>query len=101
MKLNTTTTVLIVLAVVLLGGYWYFSVTASGEPPLTEGTASSEAQVRFQTLASELQSISFNTGIFSDTRFNSLVDLATPVTPESAGRIDPFAPVAGVSNINE
>jgi len=44
-----------------------------------------------------LQPITFNTGIFSEPRFMALVDLATPITPETVGRFDPFAPVPGVS----
>lgn len=79
----------------LLGGYWYMSSRSSIEPSLMSGVTLNEAQIRFQTLVGELRSVSFDTDIFSDPRFTSLVDLATPVAPEPVGRIDPFAPVAG------
>ena len=59
--------------------------------------AGNPAQSQFQTLVSELQSVSFDTKIFSDPRFTSLVSLATPVAVETVGRADPFASISGVS----
>lgn len=96
MKSNT---ILIVIAtlVVAAGAYWYFFTGTGNEPPLTTGAADNQAQSRFQTLVSELQPISFKVDIFAEPRFMALVDLATPVAPETAGRLDPFAPVPGVS----
>jgi hypothetical protein len=99
MKPNTTTIILIVVTLVIAAGaYWYFFTGTGNEPPLT-ATVSSQggSQAQFQTLVGELQPISFDTSIFSDPGFMALVDLATPVTPEAAGRLDPFAPVPGVS----
>lgn len=96
MKANTI--ILIVATIIVaLGAYWYFFTGTGNEPPLTEVSTSNETQVRFQTLVSQLQPITFNTGIFSDSRFMALIDLATPITPETEGRLDPFAPVSGVS----
>lgn len=95
MKSNTIT-IIIAALVVAAGAYWYFFTGTGNEPPLTAGTANNQEQSRFQTLVSELQSISFNTGIFSEPSFMALVDLATPVAPETVGRLDPFAPVPGV-----
>ena len=54
------------------------------------------AQTKFQTLVGELTPISFNTSIFSDAHFTALVDIATPVAPETIGRLDPFAAITGV-----
>lgn len=97
MKL-TSNNVLTILAtlVIAAGGYWYF-FTGSEQPPLTSRIESNEAQVRFQTLVGELQPISFSTDIFSDPRFNALIDIVVPVTPESSGRLDPFAPVTSIN----
>ncbi|TSA44300.1 hypothetical protein D4R49_00340 [bacterium] len=96
MKSNT---ILIIVAslIVAAGAYWYFFTGTGNAPPLTTGAADNQAQSRFQTLVSQLQPISFNTGIFSEPRFMVLVDLATPIAPETAGRLDPFASVSGVS----
>ena len=95
MKQNTI--ILIIAELVVAGGaYWYFFTGTGNEPPLTAGTADNQAQSRFQTLVSELQSISFDTDIFSEPSFMALVDLTTPITPETIGRLDPFAPIAGV-----
>ncbi len=96
MKSNTI--ILIVAGTIVAAGvFWYYSTRTGNEPPLTVLSAENQAQTRFQTLVSELQPISFNTSIFSDVRFMALVDLATPIAPETTGRLDPFAVVPGVS----
>ena len=56
-----------------------------------------QAQMQFETLVGELQSVSFNTSIFSDARFNALVDITTPVALESFGRLDPLAPLSSAA----
>ena|SRR3989344_6029087 len=96
MKPNTVILIIATL-IVAVGAYWYFFTGTGNEPPLTTtGAADNQAQSRFQTLLSELQPVSFNTNIFSEPRFMALVDLATPVAPETVGRLDPFAPVSDV-----
>jgi hypothetical protein len=85
----------IVTIVIAGGAYWYFFTGTGNQPPLSEtGTSTNVAQTQFQALVGELQPISFDSSIFSDARFNALVDLATPVSPESTGRLDPFAAVS-------
>ncbi len=97
MKLNTNTIILIVATlVVAAGAYWYFFTGTGNEPPLTTGVEENAAQMQFKMLVSQLQPISFTTDIFSDTRFMALVDLSTPVAPETSGRLDPFAPISGI-----
>lgn len=93
MKLDSNTTLLVIATlIVAAGAYWYFFMGTGNEPPLTTTTVTnSQAQTQFETLVGKLQPISFNTAIFSDPRFMVLVDLATPITPESSGRLDPFA----------
>ncbi|MCX6786938.1 MAG: hypothetical protein NTY93_00185 [Candidatus Kaiserbacteria bacterium] len=98
MKLNTSAIPFIVAFIVVAAGiYWYFFTGTGNQAPLSVDESENQAQVQFQTLVSELTPISFNTKIFSDSRFNALVDLSTPIAPESSGRLDPFAVVAGVS----
>lgn len=80
-----------VTLVIAAGAYWYFFTGTENQAPLS--AISLENQTQFQTLVSELQPISFSTTIFSDPRFMALVDLATPIESETAGRVDPFAPV--------
>lgn len=100
MKLNSNTIILAVISVVLIGGgYWY--VSSSGEDndqSLSSDVAINGPQVKFQALVNQLEPIRFDTGIFSNARFNALVDITTPIAPESPGRIDPFAPIAGSAN---
>lgn len=95
MKSNTTILIITTL-IVASGAYWYFFTGTGNEPSLTPQTTENQSQLQFQILVSELQPISFNTGIFSDPRFLALVDLTTPITPEASGRPDPFAPVPGI-----
>ena len=79
------------------GAYWYFFVGRGNQPPLSsQGAPSSQTQAQFETLVNELQSISFNTAIFSDARFNALVDITTAISLEPSGRPDPLAPIPGV-----
>lgn len=96
MKLNSNTILIIIVTLVAAAAaYWYFFTGTGNQAPLTEVTTENQAQSQFQTLVSELQPISFDTKIFSDPRFNSLVDLATPVSAETTGRSDPFAFIPG------
>ena len=97
MKSNSIT--IVILTLVIAGaGYWYFSTRSGNQPPLTALTApENAAQTQFQSLVSGLRSIKFDTAIFSDPRFTSLVDLSTPVTPEPPGRLDPFAQISEVT----
>ena len=98
MKIDSNTLFLIIATLVIAGGaYWYFSTQTGNQPPLTATTSENPAQTQFKMLVSELQPISFDTSIFSDPRFMTLTDLATPITPEASGRLDPFAPIQGVS----
>ena len=92
MKLTSNATLAVIaVLVVAAGAYWYFFTGTGEQPPLSNAAPTNQAQIQFETLISELQPISFSTGIFSDPRFNVLVDLATPVSSEPAGRPDPFA----------
>ncbi|MFA6414759.1 MAG: hypothetical protein WC217_00660 [Candidatus Paceibacterota bacterium] len=94
-----TNTILLILAtlVVAAGAYWYFFTGTGNEPPLTTVVTQNEAQSHFKVLVSELTPITFDTAIFSEPSFMALTDLATPVTSETSGRLDPFAAIAGVS----
>ena len=99
MKSNPTPFVIAAL-VIIAGTYWYFFVQTGNQPPLsTSSPSGNAAQTQFQTLVSQLQPISFDTSIFSDPKFTSLVDLTMPVAPETSGRADPFAPVPGVTGL--
>jgi len=95
MKIDTRTTLLIIITLlVAAAAYWYFFTGTGNESPVTPiNVSENQAQTQFQALVSALTPISFDTKIFSDSRFVMLVDLATPIMPESAGRVDPFAMV--------
>ena len=96
-----TNTILIIISslIVAAGAYWYFFMGTGNESPVTATESASDAQIHFEGLVSQL-SITFNTAIFSDPRFNALVDITVPVAPETAGRLDPLAPIPGVTSSN-
>jgi len=96
MKSNITPIVIAVL-IAAAGLYWYFSSGTGNQAPITSSGSENQAQTQFQTLVGELTPISFDTSIFSDPKFNALVDLTTPVSPEPSGRLDPFAVITGVN----
>jgi hypothetical protein len=89
----------IVAALIVAGGaYYYFFINTGNDAPLAADVQESSAQTKFKVLVSELAGISFNTKIFEDPRFKALQDLSTPVQDEVSGRVDPFAPIAGVTD---
>lgn len=92
-KLDSSNTLIILGALVAAAGaYWFFFTGTGNQVPLAAMATSTPAQTQFQALASELEPITFDTSIFTDPRFTALVDIATAITPEPAGRTDPFAP---------
>lgn len=98
----TTSTIVTGLAVlVLLGGaYYFFSQSSSVDTPLSQtNVAGNAAQQKFASLVTQLTPISFDTRIFSDPRFSSLTDITTVITPEAAGRSDPFASFPGAPSV--
>ncbi len=90
-----TTSIVTVVAIiaVLVLGYFYLTGTSATEQPLTTSSVLSVSGIRVQSLSSQLTSLTFDTSILSDTRFVALKDIATPITPQSIGRSDPFAPI--------
>ena len=98
-KANSTNTLIILGALVAAGAaYWFFFTGTGNQPALTNTATSTAAQVQFQALANELGPITFDTSIFSDPRFEALVSFTASITPEQAGRNDPFAPISSLPN---
>jgi hypothetical protein len=97
-----STQIKIIIAVVIAiavvgGGYLFFfsgsdSTTAVGPDDSQNASA---AEQTFVDLSTKAQSISFDTSIFSDPRFTSLVDTRTTIVTVPTGRPDPFAAIAG------
>jgi hypothetical protein len=95
---SKTVSIIIAVLVVAGGAYWYFFMNNSESVPLTASLTQTADEAQFQTLATQLQNITFDTSIFTDPRFMALVDISAQITPESTGRLDPFAPVSGVTS---
>lgn len=91
-------TILIVSAIIVLGGgvyYFFFFNTGTGATVSSSTAVASDAELSFIALVSKLDPITFNTAILSDPRFTARTDIRTTVVPETTGRKDPFAPIAG------
>ena len=87
--------VVLVIAVILWLGYSVFikDDEASGvQSAGVSSQASLEAQ-EFLTKLQQLSAIKIEGSLFSDTRFNALIDFRQELVPEPAGRNNPFAPV--------
>lgn len=94
--MNSNASLFIIATLIVgAGAYWYFFTGTGNQPSLTVSTSENVAQIEFKTIINELPA-SFNTDILADARFNALADLTTGVSPESLGRLDPFAPVQGI-----
>lgn len=92
------TLVLALGGVVLLAVIYFLFFNSPSSPDLSStGAATSPTELFFANLQSELTPISFDTAIFTDTRFTALVDIRTAITDEAVGRPDPFAPIPGTT----
>jgi flagellar basal body-associated protein FliL len=101
--MSTQTKIIIavlIAGVLLVGAYLvFFNTSSSSSDVLTSNSApASAAEVTFLNLATQLEPITFDTSILTDSRFTSLIDTRTSITPVAQGRRDPFAPVAGIAS---
>jgi hypothetical protein len=94
MKLTKNTTIIIAVAILIVGVLAYVFVFGKKKDDTltTTGGPTSDAQATFLDLASQIDLVTFDTSIFSDPRFMSLVDISVAVIPEAQGRSDPFSP---------
>lgn len=83
------------LAGILWLGYRIFFAADDTSETLNAGVvteASRDTQEFLRTLQ-QLRGITLNQQIFTDPRFQSLVDQRQPIIPEPIGRQNPFAPI--------
>jgi hypothetical protein len=97
MKIPTNTLLIGIAIVVVLGGLYLYFFSGSPQTPVSASAPAGAQEQQFLNAAAELQPISFNTAIFTDPRFASLVDITVPVSPDVQGRTDPFAPIPGLA----
>lgn len=86
------------LIVLTIAYFLFFSGSGTTADLTTESAAGSSAELYFVTLVGSLNPIAFDTQVLSDPRFAALVDIRTALIPETSGRPDPFAPIAGVKS---
>ncbi len=97
LRQNKVTIGICVTAVLALVIYFmYFSGGSSGAPLTSSSSASTASQNILVTLQN-LNTIKLDPSIFTNPVFLSLTDFGVTIPPENVGRLDPFAPLAGVS----
>lgn len=90
--LSRTASVGVVLVVLVAAAIAYTVFQGrSTDETITVSETATASEANFVTLASELDVIVFDVSILSDPRFLSLVNIHTAITPEPAGRADPFS----------
>ena len=88
---------IVTLIVVIIGaGAYYLNKGNSKGVITTTAPPGSPTEATFLGFASELDTVSFNTTIFTDPRFMALEDIHTSVVNELAGRRDPFGQLVGL-----
>lgn len=95
MTTSRTTIILAILGILVLGaaGYMLFGAPSDQSVISASGAPGSEAELTFLTLTAQIDPVEFDTSVLEDPRFKALRDIRTNITPESAGRADPFAPL--------
>ena len=86
----------IVIVVTLATGAWYFLSGTSAPPSVLTTAPPSTAPAGAQDLVDSLlalRAVSLDGTILSSPSFQALQDFSTPITPEPAGRTNPFAPL--------
>lgn len=97
-KITLTVIVIVIFAFVSYKNYYVDIKNQELLLSLGEQSQGSIAGQEILKLLSELQSIKFNTSIFSNDSFNKLIDFGQKINPEVVGRNNPFSPL-GVDGI--
>ena len=94
LHISRTVAIVIVLGLIVVAaiGYTLMQNGNTDDTISVSDGAATASEANFITLASELDSIEFDTSILADPRFLSLSNIHTAITPEPMGREDPFAP---------
>ncbi len=94
LKKNKLVGVLIVV-LGIAGIYYGFFNGEKGEVVTSSNEPSSKSEATFLGFSGELETVTFDSAIFSDPRFTNLKDIRTTIIDEASGRRDPFGPLTG------
>lgn len=81
--------IIIIVIIIVSGGYLYINSHNAILPPIT-ATNMKISSINIKKITS-IGSIRLDTSIFSDPRFNALINTDITVNPETIGRTNPFA----------
>lgn len=98
-KLSKKTLPYVALVVVVIGAAAYYMWGRPNTTPVVTADMQpqSASEATFLGLATELDTVSFESSIFSDPRFTVLKDIHTTVVAEPVGRRDPFGGLTGIT----
>jgi hypothetical protein len=91
---NLLVSVVVVILLVIFG-YWYFNGSSSASAPILSASDVAGSDALLATL-NQLKSLSLDDSIFSRPAFEALTDETVTISPVTAGRPNPFAPLPGV-----
>lgn len=84
------------IILIALLGVWFYMIYFSGSSPSATLNADSSTSPLSQDILvtlSRVHTIKLDDTIFKDPIFTSLTDFGVPITPQKAGRRNPFAPL--------
>ncbi len=90
--------ILVVLGILVAAAalYMLFGRGSTEDAVQIENAPASQAETNFLNLTAEIEPVDFDASVLADPRFMALQDISTAIVPESAGRVDPFAPLGGL-----
>jgi len=93
---STLKNLIVIPGLLLIAGVGFYMYTQNQNAVSGRTTVDNAAEIEtsaFLMKLNELDNIKLEAQIFTDDRFNSLVDLSKPIVPEQVGRDNPFNPV--------
>ena len=95
-------TILIIIVVLVAGAvYFYFFGAPSKESETLSAQVNPQVQIsatRVITLLKQIESLRIDSRIFSSAEYQTLRDYTVGIPAVDVGRLNPFAPLPGVSN---
>ncbi len=82
-----------ILGIILIAALGYYLMTQRSSSNLQGSVPNNQIAAESSTFLrrlNDLKSITLDDSVFSNPRFDALVDFSEPISPEPVGRINPF-----------
>lgn len=91
--------IIVIIVVIAACAYFYFQGTAVPDTSgLLQSADTADVSAQVLGLLNQIQSLQIDTGLFKDPGYLTLRDYSVPIPTQGVGRINPFAPIPGVTN---